>query len=148
MPGMGKRHAKAIARCTVSAGRIESAFQYLEGHLHSEINTLGYPQAALLGFCVALVAYNALAVVFAALRAVHGRRPCQRNRRNALGNDEKNTGRSLQRYPQRCLPRRCCNWLTRCAYGPFVRILGVLKSPPQSATVALNNRVSTARLLM
>jgi hypothetical protein len=33
---------------------------------------LGYPQAALFGFCVALVAYNAMVVVFAALRSVHG----------------------------------------------------------------------------
>ncbi len=51
---------------------IETAFQELEAHLHSEINTLGYPKAALFGFCIALVAYNLLAVVKAALRAVHG----------------------------------------------------------------------------
>jgi hypothetical protein len=37
--------------------------QELEGPLHSEINILGYPKAALFGFCVALVAYNVLAVV-------------------------------------------------------------------------------------
>ena len=51
---------------------IETAFQELEAHLHSEINSLGYPKAALFGFCVALVAYNVLAVVKAALRSVHG----------------------------------------------------------------------------
>jgi len=51
---------------------IETMFQELEAHLHSEINTLGYPRAALFGFCVALVAYNALAVVKAALRTLHG----------------------------------------------------------------------------
>lgn len=33
---------------------------------------MGYPQAALFGFCVALIAYNVLAVVKAALRHVHG----------------------------------------------------------------------------
>jgi hypothetical protein len=33
---------------------------------------LGYPKAALFGFCLALVAYNVLAVVLAALRGVHG----------------------------------------------------------------------------
>lgn len=64
--------AKALARLYRKRWTIETAFQQLEGHLHSEINTLGYPQAALFGFCVALVAYNALAVVWAALRAVHG----------------------------------------------------------------------------
>lgn len=33
--------------------------------------TLGYPQSALFGFCMALVAFNLHAVVMAALRAVH-----------------------------------------------------------------------------
>lgn len=51
---------------------IETMFQELEAHLQSEINTLGYPQAALFGFCVALITYNVLAVVKAALRHVHG----------------------------------------------------------------------------
>src|SRR4030095_2829293 len=46
--------------------------QHLEAYFHSEINTLGYPKAALSGFCLALVAYNLLAVVLAALRRVHG----------------------------------------------------------------------------
>jgi IS4 transposase len=50
---------------------IETAFQKLEAHLHSEINTLGYPHAALFGFCLALVAFNLYAVVMAALRAAH-----------------------------------------------------------------------------
>jgi Transposase DDE domain len=51
---------------------IEGAFQVLEATLESEQPRLGYPQAALFGFCVALVAYNVLAVVRAALRVVHG----------------------------------------------------------------------------
>jgi hypothetical protein len=51
---------------------LETVFQHLEAYFHSEINTLGYPKAALFGFCLALVAYNLLAVVLAALRGVHG----------------------------------------------------------------------------
>jgi hypothetical protein len=51
---------------------LETAFKHIEAYLHSEINTLGYPKAALFGFCLALVAYNVLAVVLAALRGVHG----------------------------------------------------------------------------
>jgi hypothetical protein len=51
---------------------METAFQHLEAYFHSEINTLGYPKAALFGFCLALVAYNVLAVVWAALRGVYG----------------------------------------------------------------------------
>ena len=50
---------------------IETIFQKLEKHFNSEIETLGYPQAALFGFCLALVAFNLYAVVMAALRAAH-----------------------------------------------------------------------------
>ncbi len=64
--------AKLVADMYRKRWRIETMFQELEAHLHSEINTLGYPKAALFGFCVALVAYNALAVVKAALRTIHG----------------------------------------------------------------------------
>jgi hypothetical protein len=64
--------ARAIAELYRKRWTIETAFQELEAHLHSEINSLGYPKAALFGFCVALVAYNVLAVVKAALRSVHG----------------------------------------------------------------------------
>lgn len=51
---------------------IEKAFLHLTTQLRCEINTLGYPPAALFGFAVAAVAFNSLAVVKAALRAVHG----------------------------------------------------------------------------
>lgn len=51
---------------------VETMFQELTQYLGCEVNTLGYPKAALFAFCVALVAYNVLAVVKAALRAVHG----------------------------------------------------------------------------
>lgn len=54
---------------------IETAFQKLESHLHSEINTLGYPKAALFSFCLALVAFNLHAIVMAALRATHREKP-------------------------------------------------------------------------
>jgi IS4 transposase len=39
---------------------IETAFQRIEGHFNSEINTLGYPKAALFGFCLALVAFTSM----------------------------------------------------------------------------------------
>ena len=68
-------NAKLIAELYRRRWSIETMFQQLEGHLHSEINTLGYPKAALFGFCVALVAYNVLAVVKGALRTVHGDEP-------------------------------------------------------------------------
>jgi hypothetical protein len=50
----------------------ETAFQHLTVDLACEGETLGYPKAALFGFCVALVADNVVAVVKGALRAAHG----------------------------------------------------------------------------
>jgi IS4 transposase len=64
--------AKRVAQLYRKRWTLETAFQHLEAYFHSEINTLGYPKAALFGFCLALVAYNLLAVVLAALRGVHG----------------------------------------------------------------------------
>jgi hypothetical protein len=64
--------ARKVAELYRKRWSLETAFQELEAHLHSEINSLGYPKAALFGFCVALVAYNVLALVKAALRSVHG----------------------------------------------------------------------------
>jgi hypothetical protein len=51
---------------------IESAFGEITETLACEIDTLGYPPAALFAFCLALLAYNAVSVLKAALRAVHG----------------------------------------------------------------------------
>ncbi len=51
---------------------IETAFQHLAQYLNSEINTLGYPRAALFGFCVALVSYMTMSVIKAALGSVYG----------------------------------------------------------------------------
>ena len=64
--------AKQVAQLYRKRWTLETAFQHLEAYFHSEINTLGYPKAALFGFCLALVASNVLAVVLAALRSVHG----------------------------------------------------------------------------
>lgn len=64
--------AQRVAELYRKRWTLETAFKHLEAYFHSEINTLGYPKAALFGFCLALVAYNLLAVVLAALRSVHG----------------------------------------------------------------------------
>jgi DDE family transposase len=64
--------AKAIAELYRKRWTIETAFAELEATLHGEVETLGYPKAALFAFCVALVAYNLLSIVKAALRSVHG----------------------------------------------------------------------------
>ena len=67
-----KADAKKIARLYRGRWTIETAFQHLTEHLNSEINTLGYPRAALFAFCVALVAYIIMSVIKSALGRVHG----------------------------------------------------------------------------
>ena len=66
-------HGKKIAALYQGRWQIETAFQELATFFNSEINTLGYPPAALFGFCVALVAYMILSVIKAALEKVHGK---------------------------------------------------------------------------
>jgi IS4 transposase len=51
---------------------IETVFQEITETLECEIKTLGYPKAALFAFCLALVVYNAVGLLKASLRAVHG----------------------------------------------------------------------------
>jgi IS4 transposase len=64
--------ALAIAELYRKRWTVESAFGELATCLNGEVNTLGYPKAALFAFCVALVAYNVLSVVKGALRSAHG----------------------------------------------------------------------------
>ena len=71
---LSKRAANAmvIAELYRNRWKIEKVFQDLEAHLHSEINTLGYPPAALFAFCIALIVYMILAGLKAAIASVHG----------------------------------------------------------------------------
>ena len=51
---------------------IEAVFHELTMALKCEVNTLGYPKAALFAFCVALLLENALSMLKGSLRAAHG----------------------------------------------------------------------------
>jgi hypothetical protein len=72
-----KVSARTVAEVYLKRWTFEGAFQELTVALNCEVNTLGYPRAALFGFCVAVAAYNVLAVLKAALRAVHGEKKVQ-----------------------------------------------------------------------
>jgi hypothetical protein len=63
--------ASQIAELYLCRWWIETAFQELTVDLACEVQTLGYPKAALFTFCVALLCYNALSVLKAALRTAH-----------------------------------------------------------------------------
>jgi hypothetical protein len=67
--------ADAVKILSLYADRwtIETAIQHLKEDLRCEIDTLGYPKAALFGMCVALMSYNSVSLVKGALRATWGR---------------------------------------------------------------------------
>ncbi|MGI8978061.1 MAG: transposase [Pirellulaceae bacterium] len=67
------KHANAykVAELYLQRWTIETAFQEIEQALRSEINTLGYPGAALLGFSIACITYNAMSIAKWAIEAEH-----------------------------------------------------------------------------
>ena len=64
--------AETITQLYLRRWNIEGMFQVITDTFNCELNTLGYPQAALFVFCVAIVAFNILSIVKAALKSVHG----------------------------------------------------------------------------
>ncbi|MEH1824874.1 MAG: transposase [Nostoc sp.] len=65
-------NALVVAQIYRKRWTIETLFQILTEIFNCEIKTLAYPKAAVFAFCVALVSYNILSVVLAALRSIHG----------------------------------------------------------------------------
>jgi hypothetical protein len=64
--------AAIIAMLYLKRWTVEGLFQVVTDSFHCEIKTLGYPRAALFVFCMALVSFNILSTVKAALKSVHG----------------------------------------------------------------------------
>lgn len=141
--------------------RLENVFQTLTEALTCEINTLAYPKAALFGFCTALVMYNVLAVVRAALRSEHGREEVETNVSNYyLANEvaTKYEGMMIAIEPSEWEPfqrlsdgamaeflREVASQVWLAKYPRSVR--GPKKPPPKKTSGRKNHHVSTARLL-
>ena len=68
-----KIDAATVADLYLKRWRIETMFQVITDTFHCELNTLGYPRAAIFVFCMALFAFNILSTVRAALKQVHGK---------------------------------------------------------------------------
>lgn len=64
--------AQQVAQTYKARWTVEGAFQTLTDVLRCEVETLGYPRAALFSFAAAVLVYNTYAVVEASLRAAHG----------------------------------------------------------------------------
>ena len=67
-----KASAKKLLALYLKRWKIEEAFRQLTQDLSCEVNTLGYPKAALLAFSLAVLAFNCLACVKATLASRHG----------------------------------------------------------------------------
>jgi hypothetical protein len=67
-----KASAKRLLALYLKRWKIEEAFRQLTQDLSCEVNTLGYPKAALFAFSLAVLAFNGLACVKAALASEHG----------------------------------------------------------------------------
>jgi IS4 transposase len=139
---------------------VEAAFGELATCLNGEIDTLGYPKAALFAFCVALVSYNVMSVVKAALRSVHGEEAVEGLSFYYLADEVAGTHRGMMI----AIPEE--EWavfhgLTAAAFGGVLldlavgvrlsayrkQVRGPKRPPPKRESGAKVKHVSTAKLL-
>jgi IS4 transposase len=155
-------NAHTIADLYLRRWTVENAFHELDQALNGEIKTLGYPGAALLSFCVALLAYNVVSVVKSALAAAHG---AEAKRENLSGYYL--TGELAATYHGMMIAVPARQWTRHFASlspAELARILKALaakvrperfrknvrgpkKPPPKRASAKRHPHVSTARIL-
>jgi hypothetical protein len=153
--------AAEVALLYLKRWKVEGAFLELTVSLRCEVETLGYPRAALFAFCVAVAGYNMLSAVKAALRAVHGEKKVDREVSGyymALEFMLVYAGMMIalpaeQWRPFGAMPAKELAGLLRQWAGK-VNMLKILKSPPRKPTKNKTEpikdkgpHVSTARLL-
>ena len=140
---------------------LETLFQSLTLMLEGEIDTLGYPRAALLGFGIALASYNVLSTIQAALRGAFGIEKVQAEvsayyianevRGTAMGmsiaiDDENWT--VFQTMEPAELAHHMLGWAAHARLSKFKRHpRGPKKPVPKRTRYPKQTHVSTARLL-
>jgi IS4 transposase len=141
---------------------VEGAFHELEAALEGELATLAYPKAALFAFALALVAYNVLSTVKAALRAEHGTETIQhRVSGYYLADEVAGTWRGMmmilppefwqERFAQQT-PRQLAAFLRQAARRVDLEVFrkhprGPKKKPPAKMNKKYRKHASTARIL-
>lgn len=153
--------ARKVAQLYAKRWTVETMFQELTETLTCEVNALGYPKAALFGFCLALLAYHAVSVIKAALRAVHGRETVEQNISGYYLSLE-----LTQTYEGMMIAIPASNWtmfrgLTPAEMAKILKTLaananlrryqkhprGPKKPPPKKTKYKNGGHVSTARLI-
>ena len=151
----------AVAELYRKRWTLETMFQSLTMMLQGELNTLGYPRAALFGFGVALASYNVLSTVQAALRAqfgvdkvhneVSGYYIANEVRATAMGMSiaiEPAAWEPFQTMTPATLAKEMRGWAAHVQLRKFRRHpRGPKKPVPKRTRYAKNTHVSTARLL-
>ena len=152
--------AQRVATLYLKRWTLETAFQELTVHLRCELNTLGYPKAALFAFCVALASYNLLATVKGALRGVHGDSTVEKKLSNFYVTEEISSvyrGMMIALPPKKWAVFQAMSqahlgkWLRRLAggidFGSYQKHTRGPKKPRLSRPNAQFHHVSTKKLL-
>ena len=163
LTNLPRRAADAVSVAEVYRRRwtLETLFQSLTEMLEGEIDTLGYPRAALLGFGIALATYNILSTVQAALRGAFGVEKVQAEvsgfyianevRGVALGMSiaiEDEAWTRFQSIEPAQLARQLVSWAALVKLATLKRhVRGPKKPVPKRTRFAEKSHVSTARLL-
>lgn len=152
--------AARVAELYRNRWTIEKRFYEVTQTLDCEPNTLGYPKAALFAFCLALLASNAVALMKASLRAVHGNEEVEKLSHFYMTLEvRQNYHGMLIALPPRSWTRFA--ELSACALAKVLRQVaryvqpnryrkatrGPKKPPPKKATYQNGGHVSTHRLL-
>lgn len=139
---------------------LEQAFNELTVHLRCELNTLGYPKAALFAFCVAVCSYNLLSAVKGALRGIHGEATMEEKVSNFFITDEINANYSgmmvafppeewseFQSISPARLARQLHRWAKTAELENYPKHPRGPKKPKPKTPNAKFQHVSTAKLL-
>jgi len=153
--------ARKIAALYAQRWTIETMFQELTETLTCEVRALGYPKAAMFGFCLALMAYHAVSLIKAALRAAHGPETVQQHISGyylSLEISQTYDGMMVAIPPRRwtgfrtLTPMELAQVLKRLAANVDLRRYqkhprGPKKPPPKKSKYKNGGHVSTAKLI-
>src|SRR4051794_14220540 len=154
--------ALQVARTYGTRWTVEGAFQTLTDVLRCEVETLGYPRAALFSFAIAVLAYNTYAVVQASLRAAHGAEVIQEK---LSGYHVMNDVAATYVGMDIAVPDECWETYRAMPVGTFAKAMtklahrvklarypknkrGPKKPQPRKKGGGRNHHISTARILL
>jgi len=156
----GKAPAIKVAELYRKRWTLEQAFNELTTHLRCELNTLGYPKAALFAFCIATCTYNLLAAVKGALRGVHGEETMEAKVSNYFLTEEisgvyggmmialpPKEWEAFQTLPVPGLAKSLTRWARAANLDNYPKHPRAPKKPPPHRPNAQFQHVSTAKLL-